>query len=255
MSSQPVFNITTPRATAVPVVASIPHSGVYVPPEVAFQFTPEHLAWLRNTDWFIPEVFSFLPELGVTTITATHSRYVVDLNREAAGELYGPFGQAPVASTLLSGQQTHLHHPQQRELEDRVNFYHEPYHQALEGLLKDTVAKFGTCLLIDLHAFMAPSENDICLGNLHGISCRESTMDTLQKVLIRENFITAVNDPFAGVYILHRHHGQQTEAVQFELRYTNYMDCSLIGLWSVPGQTEPWRWRSLHQEELKTNKN
>ncbi|CZZ84642.1 TPA: thermonuclease family protein [Enterobacter hormaechei subsp. hoffmannii] len=28
-----------------------------------------------------------------------------------------------------------------------------------------------------------------------------------------------------------------------------------VGLWSEPGQTEPWRWRSLHQEELKTNKN
>ncbi|WP_420300998.1 IS256 family transposase [Enterobacter sp. BNK-8] len=29
----------------------------------------------------------------------------------------------------------------------------------------------------------------------------------------------------------------------------------LVGLWSEPGQTEPWRWRSLHQDEQKTNKN
>lgn len=27
------------------------------------------------------------------------------------------------------------------------------------------------------------------------------------------------------------------------------------GLWSEPGQTEPWRWRSLHQDEQKANKN
>ncbi|EDV0839708.1 hypothetical protein OY10_004577 [Salmonella enterica subsp. enterica serovar Havana] len=26
-----------------------------------------------------------------------------------------------------------------------------------------------------------------------------------------------------------------------------------VGLWSEPGQTEPWRWRSLHQDELKKN--
>lgn len=228
MCSQPVFNIIPPCVKTVPVVASIPHSGVYVPPHVAVQFTPEHLAWLRNTDWFIPEVFNFLPELGVTTITATHSRYVVDLNREATGELYGPFGRAPVADTLLSGQQTHRRPPQQRELADRINLYHEPYHQALEGLLQDTVEKFGKCLLIDLHAFMGPSENDVCLGNLHGISCPERTMDIMQSALVQEDFITAVNDPFAGVYILRRHHGQLTEALQFELRYTNYMNCSHI---------------------------
>ncbi|HGX3398360.1 TPA: thermonuclease family protein [Enterobacter hormaechei] len=28
-----------------------------------------------------------------------------------------------------------------------------------------------------------------------------------------------------------------------------------VGLWSEPGQTEPWRWRSLHQEVRKTYKN
>lgn len=26
-----------------------------------------------------------------------------------------------------------------------------------------------------------------------------------------------------------------------------------VGLWSESGQTEPWRWRSLHQDELKKN--
>ncbi|BCI73912.1 thermonuclease family protein (plasmid) [Salmonella enterica subsp. enterica serovar Mbandaka] len=26
-----------------------------------------------------------------------------------------------------------------------------------------------------------------------------------------------------------------------------------VGLWSEPGQTEPWRWRSLHQDGLKKN--
>lgn len=26
-----------------------------------------------------------------------------------------------------------------------------------------------------------------------------------------------------------------------------------VGLWSEPGQTEPWRWRSLHQDVLKKN--
>ncbi|HDT0661724.1 TPA: thermonuclease family protein [Enterobacter cloacae subsp. dissolvens] len=28
-----------------------------------------------------------------------------------------------------------------------------------------------------------------------------------------------------------------------------------LGLWSEPGQTEPWRWRSLHQDGKNTNNN
>ncbi|QWT40043.1 N-formylglutamate amidohydrolase [Dickeya dadantii] len=224
----PVFEIIPPRVKAVPVIASIPHSGLYVPSTIAAQFTPEHLAWLRNTDWFIPEVFSFLPDLGVTTITATHSRYVVDLNRDASGELYGPFGRTPVAQTLLSGQQTHTTHPGNDELTERIRLYHEPFHQALGKLLTETVARFGSCLLIDLHAFMGPSDNDICLGNLHGVSSHVATINNLQNILVSEGFTTSVNDPFSGVYILRRHYGQQVEAMQFELRYTNYMDCKHI---------------------------
>ncbi|MEL0577539.1 N-formylglutamate amidohydrolase [Pectobacterium punjabense] len=233
--NHPVFNITPPRAKAIPVIASIPHSGLFVPPTIAKQFTPEHLAWLRNTDWFIPDVFNFLPDLGITTITATHSRYVVDLNRDASGELYGPFGRAPVAQTLLSGQQTHIHPPGEEELAERIRRYHEPFHQALEALLADSVACFGSCLFIDLHAFMGPSENDICLGNLHGVSSSKTTIEHLQNILISEGFVTSVNVPFGGVYILRRHHGSQVEAIQFELRYTNYMDCDQI---DEPGRPE-----------------
>ncbi|MER3384208.1 N-formylglutamate amidohydrolase [Pectobacterium aroidearum] len=233
--NHPVFNITPPRATTIPIIASIPHSGLYVPPAIATQFTPEHLAWLRNTDWFIPDIFSFLPDLGITTITATHSRYVVDLNRDASGELYGPFGRAPIAQTLLSGQQTHMINPREDELAERIRLYHEPFHQALEKLLAESVARFGSCLFIDLHAFMGPSENDICLGNLHGVSSRKTTIEQLQNILISEGFVTSVNVPFGGVYILRRHHSPQVEAIQFELRYTNYMDCTHI---DEPGRPE-----------------
>ncbi|WP_240647609.1 N-formylglutamate amidohydrolase [Burkholderia lata] len=51
---------------------------------------PKHARWLCNTDWFLAELYAFLPEMGITTIMATHSRYVEDVNRDP--------GQAPWAN-------------------------------------------------------------------------------------------------------------------------------------------------------------
>jgi N-formylglutamate amidohydrolase len=99
---------------------------------------------------------------------------------------------------------------------------------------KDVVIAAGS-ILLDLHAFMAPSDNDICLGNLKGRSSKADTLDALYRLCIGEGFITALNEPFAGAYILRRHHRASVEAIQIELRYSNYMDCSNI---DAPGRPE-----------------
>lgn len=67
----PLFVEQPPRAPTVPIIAGLPHSGTHVPPAVASGFTPENLAWLRNTDWYLPEIFDFLPDLGIRTLAAT----------------------------------------------------------------------------------------------------------------------------------------------------------------------------------------
>lgn len=153
---------------------------------------------------------------------------MIDLNREASGELYGAFGTAAVASGYASGMATHKSRPSEADLAERVELHHEPYHRRLAALLQEAVETFGHACLIDLHAFMAPSDNDICLGNLRGVTSGTGTMDLLHAACRRSGFKTALNDPFAGVYILRRHHSPAVEAIQLELRYTNYMDCARI---------------------------
>lgn len=225
---QGIFDVITPNTPCVPIIASIPHSGLYVPPFIDKQFTALHRLWLRNTDWFIPAVFDFLPALGITTIVATHSRYVVDLNRAPTPPLFGPFGKSPVAERLLCGQQTHTTAPTEAELQQRIRLYHTPYHEKLSVLATTIKQQFGRCLIVDLHAFMGPSTYDICLGNLHGQSCRGQTMDLFNRALCRQGFDTSINTPFAGQYMLQRHSSGGQEALQLELRYTNYMDCAHI---------------------------
>ncbi|KGI64781.1 thermonuclease family protein [Enterobacter dykesii] len=54
-----------------------------------------------------------------------------------------------------------------------------------------------------------------------------------------------------GLAWAYRYHGKPTRpdyaVLEAEARLQS------VGLWSEPGQTEPWRWRSLHQNGLKKN--
>ncbi|AYQ43726.1 N-formylglutamate amidohydrolase [Burkholderia aenigmatica] len=86
----PAFEVRNARRNTIPVLATIPHRGTHVPPDIAARMVPKHARWLCNTDWFLAELYAFLPEMGITTIMATHSRYVEDVNRDP--------GQAPWAN-------------------------------------------------------------------------------------------------------------------------------------------------------------
>ncbi|MET0792389.1 MAG: N-formylglutamate amidohydrolase [Polyangiaceae bacterium] len=224
-----------PTGSAVPVVANLPHSGLYVPPQIAESFNPEHRQWLRNTDWFLPELYSFLPELGVTTLAATHSRYVVDLNRDPLAELHGSFARSLITKETAHGAPVYRSEQAPQALRARVNEYHAPYHSALRALLDETLNRFGRALLLDLHSFMGPITNDVCIGDVHGTSSTARTRLAFEDAFRERSFDVVLNQPFAGGYIVRAYANRpELEALQLELRYTNYLDCSQID------ERRPW---------------
>lgn len=231
-----VYRLHTPRREPVPVIASLPHSGLYVPPQIDRLFTEGHRLWLRNTDWHLPQLYNFLPELGVTMLEATHSRYVVDLNRDASGELYGNFTRAVIAEATADGAPIYAEPPDLGELADRIGAYHTPYHTILREILADTVNRFGRALLLDLHSFMGPIHNDVCIGDRRGSSCSAVVSDAFHDALRAEGFDVVRNAPFAGGHIVSAHaKPPAVEALQLELRYTIYLDCVKI---DEPGRPE-----------------
>lgn len=218
-----------PKRKVVPIIASLPHSGLYVPPEIDRLFTRRHRQWLRNTDWYLPHLYSFLPELGVTMLEATHSRYVVDLNRDPSGELYGSFTRAVVAEATADGAPIYSEPPDPSALIGRVEAYHAPYHTVLRRILADTIERFGRALLLDLHSFMGPIHNDVCIGDRRGSACSTEVSDAFHNALIEEGFDVVRNAPFAGGYIVCAYANPPTvETLQLELRYTAYLDCAKI---------------------------
>jgi N-formylglutamate deformylase len=218
-----------PKGEVVPVVASLPHSGLYVPAEVDRLFTQRRRQWLRNTDWHLPQLYSFLPDLGVTMLEATHSRYVADLNRDPSGDLYGSFARAVVAAATADGAPIYAEPPDPRDLAGRIVSYHAPYHAALRRILAGAVKRFGRALLLDLHSFMGPIDNDICIGDRWGSSCSAGVSASFHDAFNAEGFDVVLNAPFAGGYIVRAYAAPPTvETLQLELRYTNYLDCAKI---------------------------
>ncbi|WP_461324840.1 N-formylglutamate amidohydrolase [Bradyrhizobium diazoefficiens] len=98
--------------------------------------------------------------------------------------------------------------------------------------------------LLDLHAFFGPIADDVCIGDLRSTSCRQETTTLASKAFKRQGFRTVCNEPFSGGYLIRRHHNSSTEALQIELRYTTYLDCTHIDK-PIRPQLDPMRLAKL----------
>jgi N-formylglutamate amidohydrolase len=65
-----LFNIYRPLVKVLPIVANIPHSGLFVPSDIATQFTSEHLHSLPNSDWHLQRLYDFLASAGNYSFTS-----------------------------------------------------------------------------------------------------------------------------------------------------------------------------------------
>jgi N-formylglutamate deformylase len=217
----------TPSHDGIPLLVDLPHSGVYVPPVIAKRFKPG--AVLSNSDWHLEKLYSFLPELGVTVLQATHNRYVVDLNREAREPLFGPYQMSVVYATNTWGSPLYDTPLTQDEIQARIRDYYLPYHREFEELLNQMVQKYGKVYLLDLHSFCFhdPRKDwpDVCLGNVNGTTSSASFIGSFQKAFQQCGFDVSCNEMLTGGYIT-RHYGslKDVESLQIELRYPVYLD-------------------------------
>jgi N-formylglutamate deformylase len=212
----------------LPLVVSIPHCGTFVPDWLAPKFEPEQLEALWNSDWFLAELYDFLPTLGVRVIAATHSRYVADLNRPET-LAFGDFWRAMVPEKTANGRRVYREAPSREELERMREEHHRPYHARLQAMLEEERSRFGRAYLLDLHSFFGLIDDDVCLGNGSGRTCGEPLIAAFEQGFRQQAFGVVRNRVFTGGYIT-RHYGSaaSVEALQIELRYTCYHDCSHI---------------------------
>ena len=221
-----------------PFIASLPHSGTYIPENLEGLYTDAHLGRLRNTDWHLPEIYAFLPSIGVTTITANFSRYVVDVNRGLEQLKSGKNYKSALITTTDTWGEPILKNPEQdlKEVFRIANFY-MPFHDALSNEIRRKIAKFGKVYLLDMHSFdtqpLSPDDifkygvdtaADIYLGAGDFSEFGPYLKAGLTNALFRSRFNVNETPRFPGGHIV-RHYGSNpnVEACMVELKYMTYM--------------------------------
>ncbi|MCU0898487.1 MAG: N-formylglutamate deformylase [Burkholderiales bacterium] len=223
------------RAGHAPLLVSIPHMGTYVPEEIASRLTPAARA-LPDTDWHLDQLYDFLDEMGASVLMATHSRYVVDLNRPPDDASLYPgqdvTGLVPVDTfareSLYAGAL-----PDAAEIAQRRERYWRPYHDRLATELARLREQHGYVLLWDAHSiasrvprFFDGRLPDFNLGTGGGTAADPALAGALLSAVASARGYTAVLDGrFKGGYITRRYGdpASRVHAIQLELAQETYM--------------------------------
>lgn len=220
-----------------PLLLSVPHAGLHVPDAIAERLT-DAARTLADTDWHVDRLYDFAEGLGAGMLVATHSRYVIDLNRDPDGTpLYpGADNTELCPTTMFDGTPIYREGtaPDEAEIAERLAAYWRPYHQVLATELDRLKRKHGHALLFDAHSirsvvprFFAGTLPDLNIGTGGGRSS-EPALTIRLAMLCQDShdYQTAVNGRFKGGYIT-RHYGDPADrvnAVQMELAQSTYMD-------------------------------
>lgn len=126
------------QANADRLVVSMPHVGRRPPADVRSMLSPA-VRSLDDADWHVDRLYDFLGETDASSIAATWSRWLVDLNRPPDDASLYP-GQAATAlcpELRFSGGPLYLdgRQPDAAEVERRLRIYRQPYHRQLGELI------------------------------------------------------------------------------------------------------------------------
>ena len=225
-----LYDLLVPNRSKVPILATIPHSGTYVPPDIQHRFKQNPRPALTNMDWHLDKLYDFLPESGITVLQATHSRYVVDLNREVKEPVFGPNASSVVSQDNTQGSPLYDKAPTTDEIEARLIKYYYPYHEKLGASLETMRREYGHVFLLDLHSYFLYPVTDICLVNGNGGTCSERVLTLIEQAFHEHGFSVAKNKRLIGGYIT-RYYGTlpHVESLQIELRFPVYLEGTYFG--------------------------
>ena len=222
---------------SVPLLVSVPHAGRHVPDDLASTMTAQALT-LPDTDWHVDRLYGFASEIGAAMLIATHSRYVIDLNRPPDdAPLYPGTATTGLCSTnLFDGAPIYREGmaPDARAAARRRSSYWQPYHDKLAAELAAIREIHGIALLWDAHSIRSEVPRlfdgrlpDFNLGTAGGMSADPDLAARVLALAAQSEEHTAVlNGRFTGGYIT-RNYGNPANgihAIQLELAQITYMD-------------------------------
>jgi N-formylglutamate amidohydrolase len=246
---QGIFELERPAAPRMPLVVASPHSGCEYPADFLAASRLDPLVLRRSEDSFVDELFAAAPRLGAPLLSARFPRAYLDVNREAweldptmfadplprfvnAGSPRVRMGLGTIARIVAADAEIYAGKLRFAEAQRRIENLYHPYHRILCGLIAETAAAFGGCLLVDCHSMpSAPAlcgrqTADIVLGDCHGTACGREILDAARGFFAERGLRVAINAPYAGGFTT-GHYGQprrHRHALQIEINRALYMD-------------------------------
>lgn len=220
-----------------PLLVSLPHVGTLIPDWLRPRLVGRALT-AEDADWHLDRLYAFARDLGASLIVPRYSRYVVDLNRSPENTpMYAGANNTELCPTrFFSGEALYRDDkaPNDAEVQERLDRYWRPYHEALAGELARLRQSHGHAVLWDGHSIRSVLPwlfdgrlPDLNLGTAGGVSCAGSLRTALMQVLSAQDRFSQVTDGrFKGGYIT-RHYGRPdagVHAVQLEMCWSAYMD-------------------------------
>jgi N-formylglutamate deformylase len=221
-----------------PIVLGLPHTGTFVPDEIAHDLNANGLK-LSDTDWHIDRLYAdLLP--NVTTVTANFHRYVIDANRGPDGaSLYpGQNTTGLVPMTDFDGQSIWDAPPTQDDVITRIAEFHAPYHAALQSELMRLRAIHGVAILYDCHSIRSNipflfdgTLPDFNIGTNAGATCAPVVQELVERICTApgqsgaRTYTSVTNGRFKGGWTT-RHYGNPGDgihAIQMELAQSTYL--------------------------------
>jgi N-formylglutamate amidohydrolase len=248
MTPLPAPIVHPPRGD-LPVLLSVPHSGRDYPDWLVDMAAAGRPSLVALEDPLVDRLVWRARARGCGAVVARTPRAAIDCNRaedeldpsviDGAGRgrttarARGGLGIVP-ARTLSHGF-LWRRAISPRQLDERLDQAHRPYHRAIEeqvGLLLD---RFGVVLLLDCHSMPPPPEGigPIVFGDCRGRTADPWVSTAAVEIAGRAGFGAGLNDPFAGGHVIERHArpARGVHALQVEIDRRCYLDAAL----AVPG--------------------
>ena len=218
-----------------PLLISMPHNGQAIPTNIANNMNDEALE-IRDTDWYLDQLYDFAQSLGAYILIPRYNRYVIDLNRDPKGVNLYPGANSTELCPTTAFNLTPLYRkgclPTEAEISRRIELYWQPYHQELTKTLADIKTQFGRAILLEAHSILSHVPRffegqlpDFNFGTADGHSCSQLLLKQIEAIDF-EPYSQVSNGRFKGGYIT-RHFGQpdqNIDAIQLELSQITYMN-------------------------------
>ena len=244
------YHLSLPERRTTSAIFSSAHSGRNYPSGFVSRSRLDEHEIRLSEDAYVDRLFASVPGFGAPLLCADIARAYVDLNRSpkeldpelieglkmSMGTPRTRVGLGVIPRIVTSDRDIYSGKLRREEAEIRIKDFFHPYHEALQGIMDESIESFGQAVLFDCHSmphdsispesFVGNVGPDVILGDRHGRACGSEIIERVEAAFAEAGFTVARNVQFSGAYTVQRHGRPelQRHAVQIEINRSLYLD-------------------------------